>query len=86
MDNIVYISIHEDKGDACFQDLLNSNKGKVDGEWTTNVLAASHHTGDTQLATFNFNTKELYFQVSNSTHLTFERPTLRVQLAPYFRL
>lgn len=85
MDDVVVMAVHEDKGDSCMNDLLRENYGAVNGEWIANVLAASHHTGDTQLAVFNFNTKELYFQVSNRTKLAFDRPVIRVQLHNYFK-
>lgn len=78
MDDVVVMAVHEDNGDACFNDLLKNKYGNITGEWITNTLAASHHTGDTQLATFNFHTKELYFQVSNSSKLAFQRPAIRV--------
>lgn len=85
MDNVVVMAIHEDKGDSCFNDLLKDNYGSVNGEWIAKVLAASHRTGDTQLAVFNFHTKELHFQVSNSSKLAFDRPILRIQLKDFFQ-
>lgn len=85
MDDVVVMAIHEDKGDGCMNDLLKGQYGQINGEWIANVVAASHFTGDTQLAVFNFNTKELHFQVSNNTKMAFERPTIRIQLAQYFK-
>jgi hypothetical protein len=85
MDDVVVMAVHEDKGDSCMNDLLREKYGSVNGEWIANVLASSHHTGDTQLAVFNFNTKELYFQVSNRTKLAFDRPVIKVHLQNYFK-
>ena len=85
MDGVVAMAVHEDKGMSCFNDLLKAKYGNITDEWITNTLAASHHTGDTQLATFNFHTKELYFQVSNNTKQAYLRPIIRVNLAPYFQ-
>jgi hypothetical protein len=67
MDGVVSMPIHDDKGDSCFNDLLKANYGQIDEEWITNFLAASHRTGDTQMATYNFNKKVLLLQVSNET-------------------
>ena len=50
-----------------------------------NTLAASHGTGDTQMAAFNFRTKELLFQVSYNKKLAFQRPMIRVQLADHLK-
>lgn len=65
MDGVVSMPIHDDKGDSCFNDLLKAKYGSIEEEWVTNYLAASHHTGDTQMATYNFNKQTLLLQVSN---------------------
>lgn len=85
MDGVVSMPIHDDKGDSCFNDLLKMQYGKIDNDWIVQFLAASHHTGDTQMAAYNFVKKELLLQVSNETLRAYERPTIRVQLADFFK-
>jgi hypothetical protein len=65
MDDVVSMPIHDDKGDSCFNDLLDGEYGKINSDWIVQFLAASHRTGDTQMAAYNFNKKELLLQVSN---------------------
>ena len=50
-----------------------------------NVLAASHKTGDTHMVAFDYKTKELFFQVSYINKLAFQRPSLRIQMADFFK-
>ncbi len=85
MNGVVSMPIHDDKGDPCFNDLLQERYGNIDSDWIVSFLAASHHTGDTQMASYNFNKKELLLQVSNETARAYERPTLRIRLESYFR-
>jgi hypothetical protein len=84
MDNLVFMPIHDDNN-ACFNDLIKEKYGSIDAEWMVNVLAASHKTGDTHMVAFDYQTKELYFQVSYETKLAFQRPSLRIQMADFFK-
>lgn len=54
-------------------------------EWMVNTLAPLHFTGDTQMAAYNFRTKELLFQVSYNKKLAFQRPMIRVQLSDFMK-
>lgn len=78
------MSVHED-GSSCFNDLIRTKYGSIDAEFMANVMSASHRTGDTHNVAFDYNTKELYFQVSYIDKLAFQRPTLRIQLADFFK-
>lgn len=84
MDNVVFMPVH-DGDDTCFNDLVKARYGEIDIEWMVNILAASHETGDTQMAAYNFNTKEMYYQISYNKKKAFQRPTLRIQFAPFFK-
>jgi hypothetical protein len=84
MDDVVFMPIHDDDNDGCFNNLLKERYGNIDEEWMVNILAASHKTGDTQMAAYNFNTKTLMFQVSTEKLSTFQRSNIRMNLAPFF--
>jgi len=74
----------DDKNDTCFNTLLVANYGQIDSEWMVNTLAASHKTGDTQMASYNFNKRELLLQLSNDKLMAFERPNIRINMGPFF--
>ena len=76
--------IQDDKGDSIFNDLIKANYGYIDEEWVTNYLAASHRTGDTQMATNNFNKQVLYRKVPNGRLRAYERSNIRISLAEHF--
>lgn len=84
MDGVVSMPIYDDKNDPCFNDLLKEKYGSIDEDWIVNMLAASHKTGDTQMAAYNFKTQVLLLQVSNNNKMAFQRPNIRIPLAHHF--
>lgn len=84
MDNVVFMYVHENTNDTCFNDLLKNKYGDINAEWIVNTLAPSFWTGDTQLAAYNFNKQELLLQVSLNKKLAFQRPMIRIKLEKIF--
>ena len=76
---------YDDNERTCFNDLVMEKYGSIDAEWMVNTLSPSHKTGNTHMVSYNYNTRQLYFQVSYNKKLTYQRPTLRIQLGPYMK-